>query len=376
MGNFSFLSSFLEEVVQKHGPAANGCIVMQDGKILFEEYHGTATPDTLYRQFSTTKISTCVGALTLFERGAFLMNDPVSDYIPEWKNATIMVRDGKDGCRIEPLKRPVLIRDLFSMSMGLGYGGEGLRELWKVRDANPETYTIAQQARDIASVPLFFEPGSRWLYGVGHDILAGLIEILSGKRVDDYLNEAVFGPLGMKHTAHHYNDLVKKENLTQMYHFENGVGTPAEDTNGDRFLEESCVYDGGGSGLIATVRDYAALMNMLACGGKAPDGTQVLSRKTIDMMRTNRLTEQQLKEDFQNKYLDGFGYGFGVRTFLDPAVGVNASVGTFGWTGAAGTLAEADPSEKLSYVYMHNMLPNNEAYIHPRVRNMIFGAIE
>jgi CubicO group peptidase (beta-lactamase class C family) len=113
---------------------------------------------------------------------------------------------------------------------------------------------------------------------------------------------------------------------------------------------------------------------MLACGGSYK-GNKIIGKNTIDLMRTNQLNEQQLKE-FRNSYLDGYGYGLGVRTMMDPSVGSNTPVGEFGWTGMMGTYVAIDPSEQVSVVYMHNLQPNMEEYTHHRVRNIAFGAIK
>ena len=121
------------------------------------------------------------------------------------------------------------------------------------------------------------------------------------------------------------------------------------------------------------MRDYIAFTQMLACGG-VYKGERIIGRKTIDLMRTNQLNDQQLK-DFYSPYLEGYGYGLGVRTLLKPAAGVNASPGEFGWTRMLGTYVSIDPSEKLSIVYMHNLVPNKEAYIHPRIRNIVYGSL-
>ena len=138
--------------------------------------------------------------------------------------------------------------------------------------------------------------------------------------------------------------------------------------------EPGAKYEAGGAGLFSTVNDYLTFTQMLACGGEYK-GERIIGRKTIDLMRQNHLTEAQLKE-FRNSYLDGYGYGLGVRTLMEPGRMSNSSVGEFGWTGYMGTYVAIDPSEKASVVYMHNLVPNMEEYTHHRVRNIAFGMLK
>lgn len=386
MSDFKALSIFLEEALE-HGPIGNGCAVARDGEILFEEYHGFAdreknipiTADSVYRQFSTTKVATCTGAMMLYEKGKFLLNDPIYEYFPEWKDTMVAVKNEDGSVTIRPPKRPILVKDCFSMSMGIGYGGNDYTHqvLAKVRNElkdNIGNYSLRQDIKAMAAVPIAFDPGTHFLYGVGHELVAGLIEVVSGQKLSDYMQENLFDPLEMKSTGYHYFGDVR-ERLVTAYSWNREDGSTAPLTNimmDDRFEPDSN-YEGGGAGLFSTVRDYLALTQMLACDG-IYKGERIMGRKTIDVMRSNQLNEQQLK-DFRNPYLDGYGYGLGVRTMMDISAGANTSVGEFGWTGAMGTYVAIDPSERTSVVYMHNLMPNNEEYIHPRVRNIVFGTL-
>jgi CubicO group peptidase (beta-lactamase class C family) len=128
--------------------------------------------------------------------------------------------------------------------------------------------------------------------------------------------------------------------------------------------------------VITNSKDYTKLMQMLANGG-VYNGERIMGRKTIDLMRTNTISDKLIKEDFSNTYLAGYGYGYGVRTLMDKYVGHhNGSLGQFGWTGGSGTWAEADPSEGTSIVYMHNVQPNHEEYHHIRMRDVAYGCLE
>ena len=385
MADFKELSRLLEEILEQ-GPAGCGCAVARNGEILFEEYHGVKdlesgepiTADSVYRQYSTTKVAVCTAAMMLLERGKFLLNDPIYEYFPEWKD-TMVAQPEEDGSyRVRPAKRPILIRDCFSMAMGIGYGGTDYthQAAEKVRAqlrANVGEYTLQQEIKAMAEVPVAFDPGTHWLYGFGHELVAGLIEVVSGKGVGQFLKEELFEPLDMKNTGYHYFGDIRERMVTTYLLKEDGSREASPYFQRDELFEPEAKYEGGGAGLFSTVRDYLALTQMLACGGEY-QGRKIMGRKTIDLMRCNQLNEQQLKE-FRNPYLEGYGYGCGVRTLMDPSAGVNSSVGEFGWTGMLGTYVSIDPAEKLSLVYMHNLFPNREAYIHPRIRNIVYGVL-
>ena len=385
MAGKEYLDTFLSDVV-KTGPAGCGCAVARDGELLYENYFGYAdlekkkkiTADSVYRQYSATKVLVCTGAMMLYERGKFLLNDPIYEYFPEWKH-TMVAETQEDGAiRLREAKRPIEVRDCFSMAMGIGYGGPEYTHQMMEKSraqlaASIGDYTLRDDIRAMASVPVMFDPGEHWLYGFGHELVAGLIEAVSGKSVGQFLKEALFDPLGMKNTGYHYFGDIRERMVTP-YQLEDGKRTPIAYSMFDERFEENAKYEAGGAGLFSTIPDYLRFSQMMACGG-VWKGEQLIGRKTIDLMRTNQLNDQQLK-DFAAPYLDGYGYGLGVRTRLDcrRATG-NTSVGEFGWTGYMGTYVAIDPTERMSVVYMHNSVPNMEQYVHHRVRDIAFGML-
>ena len=380
------LDHFLEELV-KTGPAGCGCAVARDGEMLYENYFGYADLEkgkkidagSVYRQYSSTKVIVCTAAMMLWEEGKFLLNDPIYEYFPEWKNTMVAETQEDGSVIIREAKRPIEVRDCFSMAMGMGYGGpEYTHQMMEKRRAELEAsvgdYTLRQDIRAMASVPVLFDPGERWLYGFGHELVAGLIEVTSGKKVSQFLKERIFDPLEMKSTGYHYFDDIRDRMVTA-YQLEDGKRIPMTHVMFDERFEPEAKYEGGGAGLFSTVPDYLKFSQMLACGGlwnKEP----IIGRKTIDLMRTNQLSERQLK-DFVFPYVEGYGYGLGVRTRMDDRKYTgNTSVGEFGWTGFLGTYVAIDPTERMSVVYMHNSMPNMEQYVHHRVRNIAFGMLE
>lgn len=386
MSTFKHLEDLLSEFVQQD-IAGCGCVVTQQGNVIFEGYYGYADRErnqlmdetSIHRLFSTTKVIICTAAMLLFERGKFLLNDPLSQYLPEFKEMEVVHTSTSGYAWTQPAQSPILIKHLFSMTAGIPYSdgqsvtAQRLRELQA--ELGPEgTYTLEQLVKKIAEAPLLFEPGSNWAYGLSHDILARLIEVVSGMSIDEFLRKELFEPLGMKDTGYQFTGDQKSRMVTLYAPDEQGRIKPIPAPN-DIAFEPDSKFCGGGFGLFSTPRDYTQFAKMLANGGKHGD-LQIIGRKTIDLIRANQLTEQQLVQ-FKNPYSEGYGYGLGVRTLINQgASNGNSSLGEFGWTGMTGTYVVIDPEEQLSIVYMHQRLPNMEREHHLRVRNTVYGCIE
>jgi CubicO group peptidase (beta-lactamase class C family) len=235
-------------------------------------------------------------------------------------------------------------------------------------------YTNREHIAAMSQVPLEFEPGSHWMYGFSSELAAGLVETLCDKPIDDVFKEILFDPLEMNDTrAHYYGDI--EDRMVSLY-----SKTPdGKLETGPDFFDKKHLPDpeneAGWARLFSTGNDFSKLMQMLANGG-VHNGVRIMGRKTIDLMRTNGLNDMQQK-DYDNLYEAGYGYGYGVRTLMDKHKGNhNGSIGSFGWTGGFGTWCEADPEDGVSIVYMHNLIPSEEAYYHLRMRNVAYGCIE
>ena len=386
MHDYKHLDDLLQRFVQRGLP---GCAVgvAQGDEVLYEGYHGLAdieanrpiTEDTVYRLYSMTKVIICTAAMMLMERGLLHLNDPISEYLPEFSSLTV-ARQKSDGTyEFSPCSATMLVRHAFTMSVGLPYAYEESPTTVVVREAmselskDPGGYTLRQLVRALASVPLAAEPGERFQYGYGHDLVAALIEVITGKSVGSFLQDELFTPLRMTSTGYRYfGDL--QQRMVSLYRIEEGSEPQKISIDSDQHHLPGALYEGGGSGLFSSVRDYLKFAQMLANGGIYL-GNRIIGRKTIDLMRTNQLSGAVLNR-FQNFYNAGYGYGLGVRTMLDPsAAGANNSPGAFGWSGVLGTWVEIDPGEKLAMVYMHQTRPNMEEYHHHRVRAAVYAAV-
>ncbi|MCH4033227.1 MAG: beta-lactamase family protein [Lachnospiraceae bacterium] len=376
------IQAFLEEIDDKRQLPGSICLVYHNRKEVLSYSSGYANPehripyskDTILHMFSMTKPITCVAALQLYEHGAFLMTDPLSDYLPEFQESKVVEKQENGNEIIRPASAPIRIRDLFTMTSGYCYPqdenatGRALRSRFG-NGAGLSKVPLRVFARELAKIPLLFDPGTHWHYGYSHDLLAALVEVISGQAFSAYVAENIFRPLGMNNAWFHLPES-EKNRLATLYTFEEKTGelVPA-------FHETDPVFESGGAGLFCTAADYMKFAEMLCKLGTSSDGVRILGSKTVKMMTTNALTPTQ-QQDFDWIHMRGYGYGYGVRTMTNPSFGgSNSNIGEFGWAGLAGTDLIIDPTEQLTVVYGHQRIPNDEPYIHPRLRNVIYASL-
>lgn len=378
------LSRFAKETV----PGC-ACMVMQNGEKLYENYFGygdienkvPVSDNSLFRLFSMTKVIVCTAAMIQFERGEFLMTDPYYEYFPEYKNSKVAKVASNGRVTFRDAASPILVNHTFNMTCGLPYPSEGgehptdaaMNRIHAEMEAKGK-YTLQDDIRAMSEVPLLFDPGEHRVYGFGHEMVGGLIEVTSGKTLGEFLKENIFDPLGMKHTSYRYTEETKDDLVKWYMKRDDGSYVDLKHPFDEKHKPDA-IYEGGGAGLISNLEDYAIFTQMLANGGTY-NGERILGRKTIDLMRTNMLNEMQFKEFDNGPCNHGYGYGLGVRTMVDPSGHSNSPFGEFGWTGAAGTWTSIDPDDKFSVVYFHNMYPNEEVYHHLRVRSVAYGMME
>lgn len=361
--------------------------VTQHGETIYEGYFGYAnreagapvTEQSLFRLASMSKIPLYVTMMMLYEKGKFLLTDPISNFLPEWASSKKYVWRPNGTVDTVPTQRPINISDVLSMKCGLPYcnffGPTNNRTLAAMQEAMKPLrekgyYTNREHVAAMANVPLACEPGERFIYGFSSELACAIIEAVCGKGVDEVFQELLFDPLDMPDTRSRFFEGAQQR-MVQLYGWdESRTVFPMSVPFDDKHLPGS-EHEAGWARLFSSGRDFSHLMSMLACGG-VYKGKQIMGRKTIDMMRANGL-----KELFSDSYNAGYGYGYGVRTLVDRAAGNHpGSVGAFGWTGGFGSWCEADPAEELAIVYMHNLQPNREQYYHHRVRNVAYSIID
>jgi len=386
------LDALLKDFAAKSVPGC-ACVVTQGDETVYEGYHGYADLETrrlmdsgtVFRLYSMTKVAIATACLMLYEQGKLLLNDPLYEYFPEYRHSMKCIKRADGGEDVVPVEQPILVKHALSMSCGLPYGTstgstENLtlteREMQRVnRELHQRGhYTLREDIYESACVPLAFEPGTHWLYGFGSELSAGLIELITGKNIEDALRGLLFEPLGMASTGMRFFGDIQARLSTLYTCQEDGRLVPSPFSAFDEKHLPGKEHEFGCPRLFTTARDFAALSQMLACGG-IYQGERIMGRKTIDLLRANQLNEQQLK-DIDSAYMAGYGYSFCMRTMMAPGSGcANSSEGEFGWVGGSGTWVAMDPSERFSVVYMHQMLPSKEYYHHLRVRAAAFGGL-
>ncbi|MDR0397077.1 MAG: beta-lactamase family protein [Oscillospiraceae bacterium] len=383
----SRLDNLLRRFVDTDEAAGVAVKVVRHGETAYRGWNGFANieerrpiqGDTLYRIFSMTKTFTSVTLMTLYEQGLIRLDDPVYEFIPEFKDIKVAETDYQNNVSLAPAKRPVTLRHLATMTSGMPYpndsspAGKAMAALQKTMADSASTMDYAKAA---ASAPLAFHPGERWMYGFSHDILGAVIETVSGKRFGEYMKEAVLDPLGLNDTAF-YCPKEKRGRLAEGYWHEKGKKpVNAVPSRVPPAPDSPPALESGGGGLISSLDDVSRFAQMLVKGGKLDGAPRVLSRKTIQLIASNQLNAVQ-QGDFSWDSVRGYGYGLCVRTMLNPAeTGLNGSVGEFAWDGMMGTWYCVDPQEDMTAVFMIQRLPAANQDHPRRVMQAVYGSLD
>ncbi len=381
--DFGMFRAFQDWLTAREIPG-NDCMIMQDHRVLYRYMSGYADleserpirGDELYYFWSASKPITACLALRLLERGAFRLDDPLADYMPEFSHMLIRSPDASADSEPVPAKKPILIRHLFTMTASFSYR-YNLPEIEAVKRATNGRCPTREVARGIARTTLYFEPGEKWDYCFCHDILGALVEVVSGRRLRDFAADELFRPLGMTDTSYNLpKDPKKLARMATQYAYladENRV-VPTDGTCGHIIGPE---YDCGGAGVVSTCSDYMKFADAIANEGLAKNGYRVLKPETVRLWKTDALAKKQRRSMSYWPHMAGYSYGLGVRTMIDPAAGHSLGpVGEFGWDGAAGTFVLFDTENRLACVYTQHMLYSDWAHIFPTLRNLVYACLE
>ena len=390
--DFTNLKNFMDDMARERTPG-NAVEVYLDGKSVFRYASGYAdietktsmTGEEMFYIYSCTKIATATAGMQLLERGKILLNEPLYEYIPEFKDMCVKTPEGN----LVKAENPITIGDLFKMTAGFDYNlkSPGIQKAREITNGKMDTVDVV---KCLASEPLSFQPGTNWQYSLCHDVLAAVISVVSGKKFRDYVRENLFEPLGMTESVYHNTPETIKRMASQycFVSYEDKVQDAVEaQKNGsakDGFLQNAGKgngfilgeeYDSGGAGIITTVPDYMKLIAALANRGMGLTGERILSGYAVDLMRTDHLTPEQ-KKGYNWRSCAGCGYGLGVRTHTTPAQsGIISNLGEFGWGGAAGSSVIVDPTIRLGVFYVQHTLNPREHYYQPRLRNVVYSCL-
>lgn len=389
--NFTNLKNCMDKFVNEYGTPGVDVIVYRNHEVLYRYFTGysdiengkVVTGDELYLIFSMTKMLTCCSALQLLEQGKYNLDDPISKYLPEYSkmkittdelntaNAAKVASGSTAGEHTQNTdsgyaKTPITVRHLFTMTAGLDYN------LYSddIKNAKAQGKT---STRDLVCAMsdkiLGFEPGTRFRYSLCHDVLGALVEVWSGLSLGEYMKQNIFDKIGMHNTF--FGVPKDEEHLSRMaalYKFDENKKPKKQPLDCPYNLSED--YQSGGAGLTSCCDDYSKFLDTIACGGIAKNGNRILKEDTINLWKTNQLSDKA-QEDFY-RLREGYGYGLGVRTHTIPERSGNLSpVGEFGWDGAAGAFSMVDCDNKISLTYFQSIF-SWDVKIQTEMRNALY----
>lgn len=383
------IDSAINAEIEIGGIAGAVALILRNGDVVYHKSFGLADieskvpmrTDSIFRIASMTKAITSVAAMVLYEQGHFQLNDPVAKYLPEFAQMSVISGVDEEGnvTATVPATRPIKIIDLMTHTSGIGYPfipskvqrsyhDAGLIDGLTVKDLK-----LASQIKVLATQPLLFEPGSAFAYGLSTDVLGYLVEVVSGKPLDQFLSEEIFDPLGMNDTYFYLPDN-KAGRLVTLYNVVDDVGLVAHEGSGTDIEVNDALYPiigaktyfSGGAGLSSTAHDYGLFLQMLLNDGEFNDA-RILGRKSVELMRTGRV-------DWDGDDIPDFGLGFAVVSDLGRN-GELASPGAYAWGGAFDTSYWIDPHEDLIGVYMSQARPTNSD-LSTRFKTLVYQALE
>jgi CubicO group peptidase (beta-lactamase class C family) len=341
--------------------------------------------DTIFRVYSMSKPVTSVAMMMLYEKGAFQLDDPVTRYIPQWKDLRVFAGGDDSSYTVKELERPMIVKDLLTHTSGLTYGfthSHPVDALYRAqRIGGIERFGTLQEMIDkLAGIPLQFSPGARWNYSVSTDVLGYLVQLLSGQDLDEFVRAHITTPLGMVDTgfavpqgeAERFAACYERVRKDDSFRLQ-------DDPASSDYLRRPEFLSGGG-GMVSTLDDYHRFTRMLLNKGEL-DGVRVLGRKTVEYMTANHLPGNcdlaaMGQPTFSETSYHGIGFGLGFSVVLDPATAnVIDSVGEFAWGGAASTYFFVDPVEELIVLLMTQLLPSRAYPVRRQLKALVYQAI-
>jgi CubicO group peptidase (beta-lactamase class C family) len=373
----SRIAPVMRSYVEQRGFPGISTMLARRGRVVHFEQVGwqdresqtPLTADTIYRIYSMTKPIVCTALMTLYEEGRFQLFDPLSKFLPAFEKLKVLEGAASADTRHVDLARPITVRDLMTHTSGLTYNFlfdspvcELYHEAGLLSNANR---SLEAMIGELARLPLAYQPGTKWHYSMGIDVIAHLIEVISGQPLQQFLHERLFAPLGMvdtgfavpaeKHarlaTMYGHPDIATNTLLTIYEAWLNGFNqrvdvTPTHPT------DNAGSFARGGHGLYSTIGDYMRFAQMLLNRGQL-DGVRILAPKIVDLMHMNHVPLALLPYEIGGIPSGGYGFGLGSRVLMNVAESaLPGSVGEFGWGGAAKTYYWVDPQEQLVGVFM------------------------
>ncbi|MBS1803831.1 MAG: beta-lactamase family protein [Acidobacteria bacterium] len=386
------LHTLMENAVKNQQVAGVVTILARHGKVVdYRTYgmrniekHEEMTKDTIFRDYSMTKVVTAVAMMKLYEQGKWMPSDPIAKYIPEFAHLKVYAgTDASGKVQLEDPAHAPTMAELMTHTAGFTYGIFGSTPVDQmVKDAHLfESKDLHEFVTKLGGIPLSYQPGTKWVYSLSMDIQGYIVEKLSGKTLPEFYRDEIFKPLGMK-DAGFFVPEDKWSRFATVYFVEPNGGLSdhgAANVNRRDFAHEPTMASGGG-GMVSTAEDYFRFAEMLSRGGEL-NGARLLSPSSVRLMSANHLSDKLLTGEFSigaQRMRPGFGYGYNCAVVFDPgAANLPEGKGTFFWDGAAGTWFWIDPTNDVVFVGMIQRMgggPNTEN-LQYESRGVVYGAL-
>jgi CubicO group peptidase (beta-lactamase class C family) len=384
--HLAYIDSVIKPYIDKNHLVGAVTLVVKDNQLIHYKGHGYADlaskkpmpADAIFRIMSQTKAITSLGILQLFEQGKLNLDQKISDFIPEFKNPTVLkdFNPADSSYTTVPAKREITFRDLLTHTSGIDYtaiGSDKMKAIYAKADIpsglGKMNATLLAKMKVLGTLPLGHQPGEKFTYGLNTDLLGCLIEVISGKTLDAYFKAHIFDPLGMKESFFNLPEALGSR-LASVYTEENGQIIPWSPTfrniNPNYPLDKK-TYFSGGAGLSMSTFDYAIFLQMLLNGGKY-NGKQIIGRRTAELMISPQLAPGLMGND-------NFGLGFSLTSERSAELKPR-NKGSFSWGGYYGTTYWADPKEKLIVLIMTQHTPNSHSDFNGKIENIIYGSLK
>lgn len=372
-----------EHIIKGQIPGAV-VFIARNGKIVYHKAYGysdienkiSLKKDDIFRIASQTKAITSLAVMMLFEEGKFLLDDPLSRYVPEFKNPKVLsnLNWADTTYSAVPAKSEITIRQLLTHTSGIDYASIGSQEFKAIyakakipSGIGWSNMLLADKMKVLGGLPLKHHPGEQYTYGLNTDVLGYLVEVLSGQALDQFFKTRIFQPLGMNDT-YFYLPKEKHNRLVYLYQTKKSalskMTEPTYDGSDPQYPKLEGRYFSGGAGLSSTTEDYAKFLQLFLNKGEY-NGVRFLSRKTVELMLTNQI---------QPPLTNQFGLGFGLETDKNDYQSI-VSLGSFSWGGAFNTHYWADPKEKLVGLIFTNMYASPVWNIGDKFKVMVYQGI-
>lgn len=391
----NLMTPFFQNYIDENRIPNFGLLVARGGKIAYHKYRGTSAfgegfkPNhkSIYRIFSMTKPIVSIALMQLYEQGKIMLIDDITKYFPAFKNVKVFDGGTTTNYKTRDPDRMITIHDLMTHQSGLTYDFlfehkvDALYRKAGINGARSERYDTAGLVNALAEMPLIASPGEKWNYSVSTDVIGHIIEVVSGQSLDDYLEQHIFKPLGMKDTGFYVPDS-KIKRLTHNYSRDPDTGkiTLAETPAKTRFRSPRKFLSGGG-GLVSTMEDYFKFCEMLRNGGRQ-GRVRIIGRSTLKHMLTNQLPNNETIPDraegtFAEVTSEGTGFGLGFSVVVNPgALPIAGSMGNYSWGGLASTFFWNDPVEDMSVIFMTQLMPSRSYPIRTQLQQLVYAALK